>query len=240
MLIPSACVAEASSAYHVQSAAIEALIAHGLPTGVERDGRVGPMAIPVQWLPIFDSMGMNRETIRTDTCENIFAGTWIMAYMAAIQAVIPGTPTSTMRKLYQGSGAFAARRQRWLPIVQEAAAETGVPAALIDAVITVESGYQADAVSKSSPPAIGMMQLLKSTAGMFGGNPWDGGQNIRMGARYLAQLARQFRGDINLTLAAYNAGPAAVARNGYRIPPYAETQAYVPNVIALYQASSGN
>jgi len=240
MITPTACIAEASSAYHVQSAAIEAIIAHGLPAGVEREGRVGPMAIPVQWLPIFDSMGIDRDSIRTDACENIFAGTWIMAYMAAIQAAIPATQASTMHHSYHGSAAFAARRQRWLPVVEAAAAETGVPAGLIDAVITVESGYQVNAVSKSSPPAIGMMQLLKSTAGMFGGNPWDGVQNIRMGARYLAQLARQFGGDLNLTLAAYNAGPAAVTRNGYRIPPYAETQAYVPNVIALYAASAGN
>jgi soluble lytic murein transglycosylase-like protein len=83
-----------------------------------------------------------------------------------------------------------------------------------------------------------MMQLLKSTAGMFGGNPWDGAQNIMMGTRYLAQLARQFDGDLNLTLAAYNAGPAAVTRSGYKIPPYEETQAYVPSVIALYKKAS--
>jgi soluble lytic murein transglycosylase-like protein len=81
-----------------------------------------------------------------------------------------------------------------------------------------------------------MMQLIRSTAAMEGGDPWDPEENILMGARYLGQLSRQFHGDLGLTLAAYNAGPAAVTRNGYKIPPYAETTAYVPKVLSLYAA----
>ncbi|MBY4673894.1 transglycosylase SLT domain-containing protein [Burkholderia multivorans] len=239
MMPPTACIAEASSTYHVQTSAIEAIIAHGLPAGVERDGRVGPMGIPVQWLPIFELMGISRDAVVSDACENILAGTWIMAYMTAIQSVqvTSSGQGAYAARAYAQSPALAKRRQAWAPVVQAAAAETGVPAALLDAVITVESGYQPNAVSKSSPPAIGMMQLLGSTAAMFGGDPWDGVQNIRMGARYLAQLARQFGGDLNLTLAAYNAGPAAVTRHGYRIPPFAETRAYVPNVLAIYASA---
>lgn len=241
MMSVPACVAEASSSYHVQQAEIEAVLAHGLPSGIEEDGRVGPMGIPVQWIPIFERMGIDKDAIVGDACQNIFAGTWIVAYMAAIQSVVPGRSSAPARYGYgrfREDRAFRTRRAQWMPVVLDAAAETGVPAALIDAVITVESRYQVHALSKASPPAIGMMQLLKSTAGMFGGDPWDGAQNIRMGARYLAYLARQFAGNLGLTLAAYNAGPAAVTRHGYRIPPYAETQAYVPRVIALYKASA--
>jgi soluble lytic murein transglycosylase-like protein len=118
--------------------------------------------------------------------------------------------------------------------VQRAAALTGVPAALIDAVITVESGYQVRVVSSSK--AVGLMQLMPSTAAMLGGDPWDGEQNILMGSRYLAQLARQFNGNLQLTLAAYNAGPAAVTRSGFRIPAFTETRSYVPKVLSLYAA----
>jgi soluble lytic murein transglycosylase-like protein len=239
-MIPApACIAEASDTYHVHITAIESIVAHGLPAGVVRNGRAGPMGIPVQWLPIFDLMGIDHGNVVSDPCENIFAGTWIIAYMAAIQSARPSSAGrgAYAPRSYAPSAALVKRRREWAPVVQEAASETGVPAALIDAVITVESGYQVHAVSKSKPPAIGMMQLLRSTAGMFGGDPWNGAQNIRMGARYLAQLARQFDGDLNLTLAAYNAGPAAVTRSGYRIPPFAETQAYVPNVLAIYASA---
>lgn len=236
MVPVSACVAEAASTYQVQTAAIESVIANGLPAGVERDGRVGTMGIPVQWLPIFELMGIDRNSVVSDACENILAGTWIIAYMSAIQsAQRPSSQSGNyVARRYAKDHQLAARRQQWAPIVQAASAETGVPAALIDAVITVESGYHVNAVSKAKHPAIGMMQLLGSTAAMLGGDPWDGVANIRMGSRYLAQLARQFGGDLSLTLAAYNAGPGAVSRNGNRIPPFAETQAYVPSVLAIY------
>jgi hypothetical protein len=232
--VAAACVAEASDAYHVQASAIEAIIANGLPAKTVQDGRVGPMGIPVQWLPVFELMGIKAEDIVDSECQNILAGTWIIAYMTALQSVQASAAA-------YGNGQYAvrfpaslqARRKMWAPIVQKAAQVNGVPAALIDAVITVESRY--NPAARSGKNAIGMMQLLGTTAaGLGGGDPRNPEDNIMMGSKYLAQLASKFNGDLALTLAAYNAGPGAVTKTGYRIPPFPETQAYVPQVIALY------
>ena len=232
----AACIAEASDAYHIQTSAIEAVIVNGLPARAKAvsDGRVGPMGIPVQWLPVFELMGIRSDDVVNNECQNIFAGTWIMAYMQAIQSPqTDGTNNGAGRYAGHFSAWLQARRKAWAPVVQRAALLTGIPAALIDAVITVESTYNPDA--RSGKHAIGMMQLLDTTAAQVGGgdprNPQD---NIMMGSKYLAQLAMKFNGDLPLTLAAYNAGPGAVTRHGYRIPPFPETQAYVPQVIALY------
>ena len=81
----AACVAEASTAYHVEQAKIAAIMQGGFPAGTESAGRVGPMAIPVQWLPVFEMMGIQASNVVNDACENIFAGTWIMAYVASLQ-----------------------------------------------------------------------------------------------------------------------------------------------------------
>jgi soluble lytic murein transglycosylase-like protein len=82
--------------------------------------------------------------------------------------------------------------------------------------------------------ALGLMQLMPATARRLGvRDPFDPAQNIQAGARYLRELLTQFRGDLALALAAYNAGEAAVMRAGYRVPPYAETLAYVPRVLRL-------
>ncbi|MFM0265548.1 lytic transglycosylase domain-containing protein [Paraburkholderia sediminicola] len=234
-MIPAAtCIAEASDAYHVQTAAIDAVIAHGLPAGEVRDGRVGPMAIPVQWLPVFELMGIKTEDVVNGECQNILAGTWIMAYMQAIQPMqADGASYAAGRYSVRFPAWLQARRQAWAPVVQRAAQLTGIPAALIDAVITVESKY--NPAARSGKNAIGMMQLLETTAALIGGgNPRNPEDNIMMGSKYLAQLATKFNGDLPLTLAAYNAGPGAVTKRGYRIPPFPETQAYVPQVIALY------
>jgi hypothetical protein len=79
------------------------------------------------------------------------------------------------------------------------------------------------------------MQLMTETARRFGvGNPFDPIANITGGARYLRWLLDYFNGDLELTLAAYNAGEGAVAQYGNKIPPFSETQVYVPKVLATY------
>ncbi len=123
--------------------------------------------------------------------------------------------------------------------VQSAAQENSLEAALIHAVITVESGSNAQATSPRG--AQGLMQLMPATARRFKlHNPYDPAQNIRAGASYLRELLDLFKGDVRLTLAAYNAGPNAVLRHGNRIPPYAETQHYVPKVMRIYRGLSQN
>jgi soluble lytic murein transglycosylase-like protein len=123
---------------------------------------------------------------------------------------------------------------RYSSHILAAARETRVDPALIHAVISVESGY--DPSARSSAGAVGLMQLMPATARRYGvADRLDPAQNIRGGARYLRDLQAQFGGNLQLVLAAYNAGEEAVIRYGRRIPPYRETAAYVPKVLAYYR-----
>lgn len=125
-------------------------------------------------------------------------------------------------------------QKRYLPIVAQAAREYQLDEALLHAVISTESGYEPRAVSPKG--AIGLMQVMPATGKRFGVvNLNDPVQNIAAGARYLRVLLRQFDNDLQLVLAAYNAGENAVLRHGKRIPPYRETRQYVPRVLALYK-----
>jgi soluble lytic murein transglycosylase-like protein len=126
------------------------------------------------------------------------------------------------------------RSRRFAPWVEEAALVSQVDARLLHAVIAVESGYNPRALSPKG--AVGIMQLLPATALRYGVvDSWDARQNILGGARYLSSLLRLFHNDTRLALAAYNAGENAVARYNGRIPPYRETEAYVPRVLAVYR-----
>ena len=117
-------------------------------------------------------------------------------------------------------------------LLHEKSRQHGVPVELLKAVCVAESGMNPNAVSRAG--AQGLMQLMPPTARDLGvTDSFDPEQNIDGGARYLAQQYRAF-GSYRLALAAYNAGPGAVRRhNG--IPPFEETQAYVPKVMALWQ-----
>jgi len=125
-------------------------------------------------------------------------------------------------------------RRRYGAVVAQAAGRYGIEAALLHAVISVESGYNARAVSKRG--AAGLMQLMPDTAKRFGvANVFDPADNVRGGAQYLTELMKLFDNDVRLALAAYNAGEAAVIKYGRRIPPYRETAAYVPRVVGFYE-----
>lgn len=115
--------------------------------------------------------------------------------------------------------------------IATAATDFGVDIALLRAVIHAESAFNPMAVSNKG--AQGLMQLMPGTAGDLGvTDAFDVSQNIRGGARYLAQLLKDFNGDAQLAAAAYNAGPGAVQK--YRgVPPYDETRLYVQRVTTL-------
>lgn len=122
-------------------------------------------------------------------------------------------------------------RARVAGLIDDTARTLNMDAALLHAVIAVESGYNPSAVSPKG--AIGLMQLMPATARRYGvADPYDPAQNIRGGAQYLRDLMSRFDNDLKLTLAAYNAGEQAVARYGNTIPPYKETLNYVPRVMS--------
>jgi len=125
-------------------------------------------------------------------------------------------------------------RARYAKPIQDAAKATRLEAALIHAVISAESGYNPFARSRKG--AAGLMQLMPETAKRYGvKNRLDPAQNISGGARYLRDLIRLFNNDVQLAVAAYNAGENAVVRAGNRIPPYQETMTYVPRVMTYYR-----
>ena len=118
-------------------------------------------------------------------------------------------------------------------LVDQNAATWQVDPALLKAVIANESGFNANATSKVG--AQGLMQLMPETAASLGvRDAYDPAQNVAGGARYLRGLLDRFGGDQRLAVAAYNAGPGAVAKYG-DVPPYAETQNYVTNVLASFE-----
>ena len=124
--------------------------------------------------------------------------------------------------------------RRYSSIIETTSRSHGVDAALVHAVITAESGYNPSAISRAG--ARGLMQLMPDTAKRFGvRNIMDPVENIQGGVKYLRELLTLFNGNMELAVAAYNAGENAVIRHGHRIPPYAETVNYVPKVLGFYR-----
>ncbi len=118
-------------------------------------------------------------------------------------------------------------------IFEEAAETYGVDANLLKAIAKQESNFDASATSSSG--AMGVMQLMPSTAESLGvEDPYDAYQNIMGGAKYISQLLERYDGDVTLALAAYNAGSGNVDKYG-GVPPFTETQNYVAKVEQYYE-----
>lgn len=148
----------------------------------------------------------------------------------------PSGPVRTYRvEKTGGEGLLVTRpvsrsyRRDYDDLILEHAQAQGLRPDLVRAVVQVESGYDPRALSPKG--AMGLMQLMPRTAANLGiTRPFDPGENIKGGTRYLRQLLDQFGDNEELALAAYNAGPGAVNRYGNTVPPYRETRDYVRKV----------
>jgi len=136
--------------------------------------------------------------------------------------------------VFDSSAGFAAPKHL-TAVIQDASRQHGVDPRLVAAVVRRESAWNENAVSRVG--ACGLMQLMPDTARFLGvSNIFDPRENISGGTRYLRTLLDTFNGDLDLALAAYNAGPGAVQK--YRgVPPYRETRAYVAAVRGTYEAA---
>ena len=142
-------------------------------------------------------------------------------------SIVPAPRMQTMQEM---AGAYGTH-------ILRATIGTRVSPALVLAVMGVESGGRSEAVSSAG--AVGLMQLIPATAERFGvSDSRDPQQNIKGGVAYLDWLLKEFDSDPVLALAAYNAGEGAVRKND-GVPPYAETRAYVPKVLAAWQVAQG-
>ncbi|MFC7407849.1 lytic transglycosylase domain-containing protein [Hydrogenophaga atypica] len=151
-------------------------------------------------------------------------------------------------QIISGAGTFPVAKMAGYaqakPMLEDAAQDHAVDPALVTAVSAAESGFRPDAVSPKG--AVGLMQLMPATAERYGvvaPNRHEATKllkdprlNAQVGTRYLADLIRMFNGDLELVLAAYNAGEGAVMKHGRRIPPYPETQQYVVKVLKYYRS----
>ena len=165
-------------------------------------------------------------------------GGWISVLRADIDRIEPDAPEPDSESAKAHTKAASNEDDALLSAIERFAAEAGLPAGLVRAVIWAESGFQHAAVSPKG--AIGLMQLMPETAAELGVNPHDSDQNLQGGTAYLRQMLERFEGDedqLVKALAAYNAGPGQVAKHG-GVPPFPETAAYVRRVVRRYLTES--
>jgi soluble lytic murein transglycosylase-like protein len=198
-----------------QPSPIQALALQSMMTGAGRDG-----------IPSLFSTGPNDETPTQAQLFQVLAQRSAPAQAAAAaptQAAPPAPAATGVLDLPNGLG----------PIVQKAADKYGVDPALIAGVIETESNFNPGAVSRAG--ARGLMQLMPATArGLGVTDANDPLQNVLGGAKLLGQMLDKYHGNVELALAAYNAGAGNVDKYG-GIPPFGETRRYVPTVMAAYE-----
>ncbi|MCX7098313.1 MAG: lytic transglycosylase domain-containing protein [Methylococcales bacterium] len=150
-----------------------------------------------------------------------------------VQYKVPKTISYSGNYLGKTHTYSGVNKRRFTDLIEQTANRYQVDPKLVHAVIQTESAYNSSAQSPAG--AVGLMQLMPGTARRFGVTDRnDPDQNVDGGTRYLKHLIQLFNSDLDLAVAAYNAGENAVIRHNNSIPPYAETQNYVRQVLALY------
>jgi len=150
----------------------------------------------------------------------------ILVLPTAVPAAANGAAETAKR------GAASLDRSEVRQLINQVSLEHGVDPKLVDALVRVESSYDPRAVSRKG--AMGLMQLMPDTADRLEvEDPFDPEDNVRAGVKEFSRLVDRYAGNLQLALAAYNAGEGAVAR--YRgIPPYSETRNYVSRILTIY------
>ena len=186
----------------------------------------GQFALPKQDLPGADFASKLQQEIKRNA--SVAAG---KAYAAdrVQQNTAAAAPSAAQKITAAEQGTLA--NPELARMIHTAAQKYGVDPKLVSAVAEVESGGHQDAVSSTG--AVGVMQLMPETAAGLGVDPYRMESNVEGGAKYLREMLDTFDGDVKKAVAAYNAGPNAVKAYG-GVPPYAETQNYVSNVLDIY------
>jgi soluble lytic murein transglycosylase-like protein len=183
---------------------------------------------------VSDSGAVVLSNIATDEARTVVVtASYLLAPVSSKTMEAAGSAAKSSR-----SRTASAPPKAFQPFILEASLASRLPIELIHAVISAESSYNPHALSGKG--AQGLMQLMPATARRFGStNSLDPRDNILTGSRYLRWLMDYFNQDIELAVAAYNAGEGAVVRAGHKIPPYPETQKYVPKVLQYFRQASG-
>jgi soluble lytic murein transglycosylase-like protein len=163
--------------------------------------------------PVLDDKPVTAKVISSQSIEKEYTA-------AKIEPILPPVKGNKKERLFH-------------PIIIQTSSRHQVDPAIVKAIIMAESGYNPRAISKAG--AKGLMQLMPNTAQALGvEDVFNPQQNISGGVRYFKQLLNRFNGDIELALAAYNAGSATVRR--YKgVPPFKATQHYIKKVFKYYQ-----
>jgi soluble lytic murein transglycosylase-like protein len=216
----AACVIAVSVHYHVPASKLEASLYQPSPFP-----SVGAAHVPRGWLPMLQRNGFSPAKIQHDACSSVVAAGWILSYVTKVE---DGWHQAQHKQLV-----LPAKARPWQPLIAYYSRLAHVDANLVNALILQESGFKAGVVSSAG--AIGLMQITQGTAKALGVNPWNPAQNLWGGIWYLHNLLGAYHGNLALALAAYNAGPSAVNKYG-GIPPYKETQHYIPTVLKNYRS----
>ena len=186
-----------------------------------------------QWAPVGStaSQGVNGKANEIQSFDKVLQSSASVKFGDLLRKPIKKVDASIYTAQARGSKALTPR-EKIQNIVSKMSQKHGVDEKLVNAVIKQESGYNPNAKSKVG--ALGLMQLMPSTANGLGvTNPMDPEQNVEGGVKYLKSMLNKYNGNVILALAAYNAGPGTVDKYD-GVPPYKETQNYVRSILSNY------